>query len=222
MKNLYLRLKILILNKDKTMKRKDFLKNFSLGILTVPTVLTSCGAPKFMTNIEDCKLTDEDDLGPFFVKNTPQIVNLNTKNENGVKMRVIGKVFRGEFEDKPLADTKIEIWHCDDQGKYHPSGNGDVSNYEISEIGLRGHVITQADGSYIFDSILPGLYGSRARHIHFKLTSKKHSTLVTQSYFKGDKRIPHDSLAQNSGDCRIIEFKTNSQNILQGEMNFHL
>ena len=222
MKNLYLTLKVIILNKVKRMKRKDFLKNASLGLIAIPTFLASCSGPKFMTNIEDCKLTDQDDLGPFFVKNTSEVVNLNTKNENGVKMRVVGKVFKGEFEDYPMANTKIEIWHCDDLGKYHPSGNGDISNYGTNEISLRGYVITQEDGSFIFDSILPGLYGSRARHIHYKLTSKNHNTLVTQSYFKGDKRIPHDGLAQNSGDCRIIEFKTNSEDILEGEMNFHL
>lgn len=204
------------------MKRKDFLKNISFGLIAIPSFLASCGNPKFMTNVEDCKLTDQDDLGPFFVKNTPQIVNLNTKNEKGIKMRVFGKVFKGEFEDQPLSNVKIEIWHCDDLGKYHPTGNGDISNYEVEEISLRGYVITKDDGSYTFDSILPGLYGSRARHIHYKLTSKHHSSLVTQSYFKGDKRIAHDVLAQNSGDCRIIEFKNDLENILQGEMNFHL
>ena len=204
------------------MKRKDFLKNLSFGLLAIPSFVAACGAPKYLTNYEDCKLTDQDDLGPFFVKNTPQVVNLNTKNEIGIKMRVFGKVFKGELEDEPLGNVKIEIWHCDDIGKYHPTGNGDITDYKAEEISLRGYVITEKDGSYSFDSILPGLYGTRARHIHYKLTSKKHPALVTQSYFKGDNRISHDILAQNSGDCRIIEFKGDSNGKLQGEMNFHL
>ncbi len=204
------------------MKRKDFLKKASFGLIAIPAFVSACGTPKYMTNEEDCKLTDQDDLGPFFVNNTAEVVNINTKNESGTKMRVTGKVFRGESTNNPIANVKIEIWHCDDIGKYHPSGNGDISNYEPKDISLRGYVLTKADGSFTFDSILPGLYGRRARHIHYKLTHKTIKTLVTQSYFKHDKRIEHDILAHNAGDCRILDFKLNSEGILEGEINFHV
>ena len=90
------------------------------------------------------------------------------------------------------------------------------------DISLRGYILTKADGSYTFKSILPGLYGSRARHIHYKLTHKSIKALVTQSYFKHDKRIEHDILAHNAGDCRILDYKLNSEGILEGEMNFHV
>ena len=62
------------------MTRKDFLKKVSFRLIAAPAFISACGAPKFITNEEDCKLTDQDDLGPFFVKNTPEVVNLNTKN----------------------------------------------------------------------------------------------------------------------------------------------
>ncbi|MFK7924232.1 MAG: hypothetical protein AB8H47_19905 [Bacteroidia bacterium] len=202
------------------MDRKKFLKKLGLGLVASSSIANSCKS-ETQTPTEDCKLTGEDILGPFFVSGTAEIVNLNTKNLAGTPMMVAGKVYGGEGMTTPLANARIDVWHADDKGTYHPEGSGDVSDYESSEITLRGFLLTEADGSYAFSSIMPGLYGSRARHIHFRVEVEGYETLVTQTYFEGDNRISNDSWASEAGDCRIIEFAT-VNGVETGTMDFNL
>ena len=174
------------------------------------------------TNPEDCKLTGSDALGPFFVEGAATVVNLNTQNLSGTPMMMTGKVFGSEGTETPVEGAKIEIWHADDNGTYHPEGSGDVSDYEASEVTLRGFVLTGADGSYSFKSIRPGLYGSRARHIHFKISIDGYEELITQTYFEGDNRIPLDNLSKNAGDCRIVKYSDDGNGGVFGTMDFNL
>ncbi|MEM6347964.1 MAG: hypothetical protein AAF927_29010 [Bacteroidota bacterium] len=205
------------------MDRKKFLQKLGLGMLAGGTLAnaSACKTEPIVTPGEDCLLTGEDILGPYFVSGTAEVVNLNTQNLAGTPMMVSGKVYGGEEKDTPLANVRIDIWHADDNGTYHPEGSGDVSDYDSSEITLRGFVITEADGSYAFRSIVPGLYGSRARHIHFRLEVEGYKTLVTQTYFAGDNRISRDTWASEAGDCRIIEFSS-VNGVDTGVMDFNL
>lgn len=202
------------------MDRKKFLKKIGLGLMASGSIANACKA-ETQTPTEDCKLTGEDILGPFFVSGTAEIVNLNTQNLAGTSMMVAGKVYGGEGIGTPLANARIDIWHADDKGTYHPEGSGDVSKYDNSEITLRGFLLTEADGSYAFSSIMPGLYGSRARHIHFRVEVESYQTLVTQTYFAGDSRISADNWASEAGDCRIIEFAA-VNGVETGVMDFNL
>ena len=194
-----------------------------MGIFAVTSLSSSCQAEDDITpGQEDCKLTGEDALGPFFVAGSANLVNLNTQNLPGMPMLMTGKVFGGEGTENPIEGAKIEIWHADDNGAYHPEGSGDVSDYPPSEVTLRGFVITEADGSFAFQSKRPGLYGSRARHLHYKITAEGYEELVTQSYFEGDNRIPLDGLAHDAGDCRIVAYTEDGNGGISGVMNFNL
>jgi protocatechuate 3,4-dioxygenase beta subunit len=205
------------------MDRKDFLKKLGVGAIAGVGVLSACDQDSpLVNNEEDCKLTGTDVLGPFFVAGTAQIVNLNSRNFPGTPMTMGGVIYSGEGTDTIIEGAKIEIWHADDGGAYHPEGSGDVSNYEPSEITLRGFVLSETDGTYAFQSIRPGLYGSRARHIHFKITAPGHEDLVTQSYFQGDNRLTEDFLAKKAGECRIIAYSDDGTAGIAGAMNFNL
>jgi len=205
------------------MNRKNFLKQLGLGLVAGTSMATSCEkGDNITTDNEDCKLTAKDDLGPFFVAGTSNIVNLNTQNLAGTPMLMMGKVYSGEGNSKPLGGAKIEIWHADDNGAYHPEGAGDVSQYPAAEVTLRGFVLTESDGSFSFKSIRPGLYGSRARHIHYKITAVGHQELVTQSYFLGDTRISQDELSKNAGDCRIVTYSDDGSGGIMGTMDFNI
>lgn len=204
------------------MDRINFLKKMGLGIFAGTALMSSCKKDNINTNGEDCKLTGTDALGPFFVTGSANIVNLNTQNLPGTPMTMTGKVYSGEGTETPIAGAKVEIWHADDGGAYHPEGSGDVSNYSASEVTLRGFVLTESDGSFAFQSIQPGLYGSRARHLHYKITVAGHDDLVTQSYFQGDNRIPVDGLAKDAGDCRIIAYSDDGNGGIMGTMDFNL
>lgn len=206
------------------MKRKDFLKKAAqaaFGLSIISTSISSCKKDNEIILPENCDLTPEDAEGPYFVSNTNKVVNLNTKNAIGTPMLLSGIVYSGKGISTPLTNAKIEIWHADNEGNYHPAGSGDTSNYLPEEINLRGFVVTDKDGKFSVSSIFPGLYGSRARHIHYKITAKNHEELTTQSYFIGDERIPYDDLSKNAAICRIIEFIDNN-GTMEGSIDFHI
>ncbi len=203
------------------MKRIDFLQKLGLGALAGGAILTSCSSTKILTDIEDCELTSRDYMGPFYLEGTTEVVNLNTQKLSGTPMILKGTVYNGKGKETPAKQVKIDIWHSDNVGLYHPNGAGSVTDYKPNEINLRGFVITDDNGRFVIKSIYPGYYGSRARHIHYKITTSDKKELITQSYFLGDDRIPHDVQAKNAGECRIINFE-NSAGEMLGEITFNI
>ncbi|MGH1386427.1 hypothetical protein [Kordia sp.] len=212
---------------NKNVSRKAFLQKLGLGVVAVP--LATLGISSFKKEEEiieqnDCGLTDWATEGPFYVRNTKESVNINFTNLPGNAMKVTGTVYSGTDQSNPIADAKIEIWHADKDGIYHPTGDGDITRYKPSEIELRGFVITDKNGQYAFHSIEPGLYSGRRRHIHYKISAKNHESITTQSYWlseKGTKRERIDRTDSNTEDCRYIDFK-NSKNGIAGTFDIYL
>ena len=89
----------------------------------------------------------------------------------------------------------VELWHANDAGEYDNDG------YR-----LRGHQFTGADGRYVFETIVPGLYPGRTRHFHLKFQAPNEPVLTTQFYFPGEPGNERDGifdpalLLQISGD----------------------
>ena len=211
----------------KLLNRKRFLKTFGLGLLSLPVV--GCGVKAYQlaegkVSAQDnhCGFTDSATEGPFFVSNTAESVNINFTNLPGVPIKVQGVVYGGKNGDTPVVNAKIEVWHADKEGVYHPTGDGDITDYNSSEIALRGHVFTNAKGEYAFHSIRPGIYGSRRRHIHYKITAPKHQQLTTQTYWVEEKNNHRDRTDQNTEECRYIQFRKNSQGIEVGTFDIYL
>lgn len=151
-----------------------------------------------------CGPAARDALGPFYVSGTPETTNLNTAGLPGVPIRIEGRVFGGPERRRALADATVEVWHADGGGRYHPQGNGPADRFDASAITLRGTVPTGPDGWYAFVSILPGHYGSRARHFHYRVTAPGHQPLVTQIYFADDPALARDWLAADSAECQRL------------------
>ena len=57
---------------------------------------------------------------------------------------------------------------------------------------MRGIIFTDQNGFYAFESILPGYYAGRPRHLHYKITSPSGLELVTQCYFEVDPLTDED------------------------------
>lgn len=147
--------------------------------------------------------------GPFFVRNVAPAVDINMRRARGKPMRVSGVVHGGVDGMTPLAGVKVEIWHCDSDGNYHPNGNGDVGRYHPAEINLRGSTKTDAQGRFAFDSIVPGHYGARRRHIHWRFEASGHLAVTTQTYWlkdKGSLRAGADFVDRNPESCRWLAF----------------
>ena len=203
----------------KNKSRRKFLKNISLSFLSLsslPFFLQSSNNRK-ENEISKCNPSTEDAYGqgPFYTSNAPFIVDNELANQSEIGDRIIisGRVFNLQCS-QVIPNTEIDIWHANSLGQYDNLG-----------FNLRGKVLTNSQGFYIFESIKPGFYlnGSNYRpsHIHFKITPPGFNTLITQLYFQDDPYIVSDLAASASSGPydathRIIPLNINSDGILEG------
>ncbi|MFT4148458.1 MAG: hypothetical protein QM632_06690 [Micrococcaceae bacterium] len=164
---------------------------------------------------DTCGITTQVTQGPYYVTGTKQLAagnNLNYDNLAGEKIKVEGYVYSGETGKKPVAGAKIDIWHADTTGNYHPNTNGEASSFSTSEISLRGYVTTDATGYYYYYTIYPGEYEGRTRHIHTNTIADGYGEVITQLIVpskSGDTLSPEtDTIAQELPVCNQVKFTT--------------
>lgn len=162
---------------------------------------------------EDCTTcgpTASSTAGPFYVSNTPLTSDINLLRAPGTPMKVAGIVLGGADGRRALAGARVELWHADSAGRYHPEGSGDTSRYRADEINLRGQVVAGVDGRFSFTSIVPAHYANRRRHLHWRVVADEHRTLVTQTYWRdelGTARERLDPIDHEPESCRWIDFQ---------------
>lgn len=192
--------------------RRRFLQVSAALVAVAPLrTLFAQGAPQ-------CGLTGEATEGPFFVANMPLGSQINTRGMRGTPMHVTGLVLAADGKS-PLAAAKVELWHADADGNYHPAGNGDMRNYRPEQLNLRGTVLTDAQGRFQFDSIVPAFYGNRRRHLHWKISARGHRTLTTQTYWASERGHPstlRDFVDRNSEACRWLDFRNDAKGVATG------
>ena len=199
------------------------MRNFLLGavaIVAIAVVVTFMSGPpdaRVLSAAEKaaCGLSVAVTEGPYFVSGTAALKdgNLNATNLAGTPISISGHVYEGAGGTMPLANAKIEIWHADASGSYHPNANGDVAKYKAEEIALRGFITTDAADAYSFTTIYPGEYTGRTRHIHFKISANG-KTLTTQLILAvpGDKiGFDDDTIAQGLPNCALLKFDTSAK-----------
>ena len=189
--------------------RRRFLETagLSVGALALTKALPAMAA--------SCGVTAETTAGPFYVANAPTGVDINRLGANGTPMRIAGTVLGGGR--RALAGATVEVWHCDAAGDYHPDGSGDISRYPPDTVNLRGVGVTDAQGRFVFHSIVPGHYGNRRRHIHWKVAAQGHRPLTTQSYWldeRGTARERFDLVDRDTETCRWLRFETGADGLV--------
>ncbi len=191
--------------------RRQFLRNTALVTLTAGALPGIARPAKQSSQQDECFITTLDyyGQGPFYTAGAPQMTDnkLAADSEPGTRLVLSGAV-RTLDCSKYIQDAVIDAWHANDAGQYDNVGYN-----------LRGITQSNAQGFYMFETILPGKYlnGSsyRPSHIHFKITPPGYPTLTTQLYFEGDSDIPGDAAASiTSGTYdathRIIPISMNS------------
>jgi protocatechuate 3,4-dioxygenase beta subunit len=142
-------------------------------------------APEVLAATPEC--ADDDDVtpaqteGPYFTPNSPERASLIESGMRGTRLMVTGRVLSTTCE--PVARALIDWWQADDGGAYDNRG------YR-----LRGHQFTDAQGSYRLETIVPGLYPGRTRHIHVKVQAPNQRVLTTQLYFPGEPGNRRDGI----------------------------
>ena len=126
-----------------------------------------------------CRVTPRQTEGPFFTPKSPQRISFVSGRSAGLLLagRVLGK------DCRPVAHALLDFWHADEQGEYDNSG-----------FRFRGHQFTDAEGRYRLETILPGAYSGRTRHIHVKVQAPGGPILTTQIYFPGEPANARDGL----------------------------
>ena len=152
-------------------------------------------------------------------------------NEPGERLIIIGKVYGSDCRSY-LPNTLIEVWQANNAGQYDTDKPGNFT--ERVDFHLRGMMLTDQQGNYEFETIMPGRYPippnvpglekfagvMRPAHIHFRVSELLHVPLTTQLYFKGDPNIAKDPWAR-SKPSMAIDLKQDGK-FLHGNLDFVL
>jgi protocatechuate 3,4-dioxygenase beta subunit len=130
---------------------------------------------------DDDDETPEQTEGPFFTPNSPERTSLVEPGMPGEPLTVSGAVLTTDCQ--PVAGALLDFWQANDAGEYDNEGYI-----------LRGHQFAGNDGSFRLETILPGLYPGRTRHIHVKVQAPNQPVLTTQVYFPGEPRNAEDGI----------------------------
>ena len=167
-------------------------------------------------NSDECSVTTEDILGPYYFEGAPFRNIIAHEDEPGERLIISGKVKQNDCENS-ISGSLIEIWQANEEGCYGIVEDCDTGNPENDYFNLRGKFFSDVNGDYTFESILPGYYGSRPRHIHIKITTPDEEVLVSQLYFENDPYCENDPWCQDANG-RIILLEEN-EFVLYGDID---
>lgn len=169
-------------------------RKFLLGAagLTGSALLTDA-----LAAVATCQPTEQDIIGPFYRFGAPFETRIAGAEETGDRLIVSGTVYSQDCRT-PVANALIEVWQADKDGRYDTNTPGNFT--ERNTFRLRGMMLTDRQGRYEFETVMPGRYPvppglpgleqfggiTRPAHIHFRVADSLHIPLTTQLYFAGD------------------------------------
>jgi protocatechuate 3,4-dioxygenase beta subunit len=125
--------------------------------------------------------TPEQTEGPYFTPDSPERASLREAGMAGDRLTLAGTVLATDC--RPVRRALLDFWQADAGGQYDNQG------YR-----LRGHQFTDAEGRFRLETIVPGLYPGRTRHIHVKVQAPDRPVLTTQLYFPGEAANDSDGI----------------------------
>jgi protocatechuate 3,4-dioxygenase beta subunit len=132
--------------------------------------------------------------GPYFTPSSPRRASLLEAGLGGQRLVIAGTVLATDC--RPVERALLDFWQADDAGEYDNQG------YR-----LRGHQFSDADGRWRLETVLPGIYTGRTRHIHVKVQAPDGPVLTTQLYFPGEPDNDRDGIFSPElvlGDVRDV------------------
>ncbi len=217
------------------LNRRNFLRSSivaSAGALAATGIL-----PKAMA--ATCGLTPPQTSGPFYPGEALFKPENDLTRVPGAPQRALGQIVyvKGRVIDplcRPVAGANVEIWQACTTGRYN---NPKDENTAALDPNFRywGETNTDADGNYMFKTIIPGAYPAdtnwiRPPHIHFKVSRLGYKELITQMYFSGnpynEKDLILDQIPRADWERVIVEFKPSADGLepgsLTGDFNISL
>ena len=129
----------------------------------------------------DADETPPQATGPFFTPGSPRRRSLLVPGLAGTRLTLTGRVLSTRC--RPVRGALLSFWQADARGVYDNDG-----------FRLRGHQFSDARGRYRLETIVPGLYPGRTRHLRVRVQARGRPVLTTQLYFPGVVENRRDAL----------------------------
>ncbi len=152
----------------------------TLAQSTGPTATPSL-APTPECDDDELAATLPQTAGPFYTPESPERRSLLEPGMPGNRLVVSGYVYTTDCQ--PIPGALLDFWQADDAGVYDNQG------YR-----LRGHQFADEDGGFTLETIVPGLYPGRTRHIHVMAQAPDQPVLTTQLYFPDEPANASDGI----------------------------
>jgi catechol 1,2-dioxygenase len=145
-------------------------------------------------------------LGPYYLPGAPELPSKATlpmrPDEPGDRLVLRGQV--RSLDDRPIAGATLDMWQAGADGFYsgfHP---------DTPEGNLRGRVVTDAEGRFEVETVLPGPYTIplegpcgelcraagwspwRPAHLHLIVGGPGHDPITSQLFFEGGEYLDND------------------------------
>jgi protocatechuate 3,4-dioxygenase beta subunit len=141
------------------------------------------GLGQFGAAMPGCKVDDKPTSaapeGPDFKPGSPSRTSLIETGAAGTKLVLSGTV-TGVTCGR-IKGALVDFWQADGRGAYDAGG-----------FSLRGRQLTDANGSYRLETIVPGAPVGRPRSIHVKVQPPGKAVFTTQMFFPDDPLNAHD------------------------------
>ncbi|HUG52319.1 MAG TPA: hypothetical protein VMR21_01905 [Vicinamibacteria bacterium] len=182
------------MREDRRASRRTFLRGVAaLPFAGLGAAPRTVAAGTLLALTPECG--DAEDLtpraieGPYFKRDSPRRSALA---EAGAGQRI---VIAGRVQSpscRPVDRALLDFWQADADGEY------DLDGYA-----LRGHQFTDGAGRYTLETVVPGRYARRTRHIHVKVQAPSGPVLTTQLYFPGEASNGADRLYRPELEVRL-------------------
>jgi protocatechuate 3,4-dioxygenase beta subunit len=154
------------------------MKIAGLSIVVLFAFALAAGGASLSLSPADCPagFTPAQTEGPYFKAGSPERSSLADAGTPGTHITLTGWVILSSSgRCTPVPGAVLDFWQADDTGRYDNTGYS-----------LRGHVTADPQGRYVIQTIIPGIYPGRTRHIHVKVSVPGKPVLTTQLYFPED------------------------------------
>jgi protocatechuate 3,4-dioxygenase beta subunit len=155
----------------------------AVGGILIPRASFAAENAALITDADVCVIIPEVTEGPYYFD--PALLRADiTEGRPGLPTKLRLQVVDALCQ--PMADARVDVWHCDATGVYSGYANQTDSVDTTGETFMRGTQMTAADGVAEFDTVYPGWYRGRTTHIHFKVFLDETNVLTGQIFFPED------------------------------------
>lgn len=188
------------------MKRRHFLQTTTTAALTVSPVAF------LLADTGELPRTPRDYEGPFYPVGPPnRTSDLISGEPRQAVLHLEGEIVAPD--QAPYRGIRVEIWQTDPLGRYkHPRDPNAGDRWP--DFLYWGEAVTDVDGRFGFRTYVPGAYGRRPAHIHYKVWNDERRLLTSQVYFRETGGTQGASRDPSRSDLQTVALESQHDGLL--------